>query len=929
MFFIAVRESASLAASLRRLTGAILAMVNRLAELHCIAREIKATTARAYDSLHYPVTYDSLYYPVTYDSLYYPVTYDSLHYPVTYDSLHYPVTYDSLHYPVTYDSLHYPVTYDSLHYPVTYDSLHYPVTYDSLYYPVTYDSLHYPVTYDSLHYPVTYDSLHYPVTYDSLHYPVTYDSLHYPVTYDSLHYQEPKLPGCTSRLDNDLGRSQHRTCLLRELAEPCNFVSWNDTGVSLRMPVNAGKLLKRTIMSKGPVRPRVTPVEDCEIIWNEPLATLVELQQWIEYADHHLTELPVSKLCQEKPPVAALNLDYNHLIDLPSELGHIVSLVSISINCQTSAPRASISKRSHLERLPEDVGRLPKLRMLLLCQNAIVYLPESLAQRSTLSVLDLRLNNLHSFPEPVCRIRSLKQLFLSGNEIGEIPEEVGELVKLEVFRIANNRLFRLPDSIGHLKRLRTLSLRCNQLQRLPKAITGLSQLSNPHMDTEGQGLDGLLLADNPWEYPPAAVVTRGPQHVFDYLRTHDDPVTTKAITVNVAKRGLVELGQMPPGDPADIVTIDARENKLTEIPPEATFLPNLKTLILDRNAITSLPANTLMKMRSLTALSLQDQDETRDDIGYLNVLSIPNEIMVCDNLTELYFGRNHITNLPPSMEHLTRLRVLDLQVNNLREFPANLCKRLVALEFLGLSSNSLEEIPSEISCMTKLKVLRLSKNQLKELPETICSLSNLHTLSVRHNQLLYLPLDLHKLQRLSGHEEFCHIHMRFTAELKVGPNPDLKYPEKNICDDGTAAIFDYLRLLERNPQMKETVMSEIRTLTGSKRTSTNTRLTDRYLLTLAEKLGNSWQKLAIFLEYTVADVDAFVAKYPTDIQLQSHRMLVMWRDRSQQDEAVQVNQLAHALTLVGRQDLAECVPPRADTRQSKLIVGHNNNTAYA
>ena len=82
-------------------------------------------------------------------------------------------------------------------------------------------------------------------------------------------------------------------------------------------------------------------------------------------------------------------------------------------------------------------------------------------------------------------------------------------------------------------------------------------------------------------------------------------MTTKAITVNVAKRGLVELGQMPPGDPADIVTIDARENRLTEIPPEATFLPNLKTLILDRNAITSLPANTLMKMRSLTALSLQ------------------------------------------------------------------------------------------------------------------------------------------------------------------------------------------------------------------------------------------------------------------------------------------------------------------------------------
>ena len=273
-------------------------------------------------------------------------------------------------------------------------------------------------------------------------------------------------------------------------------------------------------MSRRPVEHIDPKVKDDERKWNEPLASLIKDQKWFNLFGCNLTELPVTRLLQERPPVAALNLDCNHLLDLPSELGYIVSLISISINSQTAAPRASISKRSHLERLPEDVGRLPKLRMLLLCQNAIVYLPESLAQRSTLSVLDLRLNNLHSFPEPVCRIRSLKQLFLSGNEIGEIPEEVGELVKLEVFRIANNLLFRLPDSIGHLKRLRTLSLRYNQLQILPKAIAGLSQLGNPRTDAEGQALDGLLLADNPWEYPPAAVVARGTQHVFDYLRTH-------------------------------------------------------------------------------------------------------------------------------------------------------------------------------------------------------------------------------------------------------------------------------------------------------------------------------------------------------------------------------------------------------------------------
>ncbi|KAI0225570.1 hypothetical protein LSAT2_023678 [Lamellibrachia satsuma] len=286
---------------------------------------------------------------------------------------------------------------------------------------------------------------------------------------------------------------------------------------------------------------------------------------------------------------------------------------------------------------------------------------------------------------------------------------------------------------------------------------------------------------------------------------------------------MTTIGRLPQGDPANIVSIDARDNMLTEIPEEATSLPNLKILILDKNAITHLHVNRLVKMRSLTALSLQSQDENPvEKLGYSTLLGIPNEIQECRNMTELYFGHNGISGLPKGMENLTGLRILDLPANNLREFPANLCRRLVALEFLGLSRNSLREIPSEIGCMTKLKVLRLSKNRLRELPEAICSLSNLHTLSVRENKLVYLPLDLHKLQRLNGHEEFRHMHMRFTAELKVGYNPDLKYPQERICHEGTVAIFDYLSRLERNPQKKQTVMRDIQQLMDTRRTNTKT-----------------------------------------------------------------------------------------------------------
>ncbi|KAK2191970.1 hypothetical protein NP493_41g00023 [Ridgeia piscesae] len=415
-------------------------------------------------------------------------------------------------------------------------------------------------------------------------------------------------------------------------------------------------------MKRGRYGSAGLPVEDCEIKWNEPLAKLVALQDWLDMSGRHLAEIPIESMRSENPQVSALNLDFNHLIDFPIELGQMASLVSISLNSQTAIPRASISRRPHLKKIPEIVGRLSELRMLLLRQNNVDRLPESLARTNALCVLDLRLNNLQNFPEHVCSIRSLKQLFLSGNEICEIPEAVGDLSHLEVLRIANNRLFRLPDSIGNLRRLHTLSLRKNQLHKLPRVVSGLSRLGAPRTDPDGQALDGLFLADNPWIYPPAEVVERGTQNVLEYLRNHEDPSTATTVTVNMAKHGLTELSPLP-GNPEEIITIDARDNKLREIP---TSLLNLQTLILDRNAITTMSASTLLKMGSLKVLSLQDQDETRDLLGYVQTLSVPTEIMMCGNLTELHLGRNHIISLPPSMEHLTQLRVLDLQVNSHR-----------------------------------------------------------------------------------------------------------------------------------------------------------------------------------------------------------------------------------------------------------------------
>jgi len=51
----------------------------------------------------------------------------------------------------------------------------------------------------------------------------------------------------------------------------------------------------------------------------------------------------------------------------------------------------------------------------------------------------------------------------------------------------------------------------------------------------------------------------------------------------------------------------------------------------------------------------------------------------------------------------------------------------------------------------------------------------------------------------------------------------MSYPNKSICDQGTAAIFDYLSRLDHDPQKKEEVKRHIRHLMDDRKSSTKSR----------------------------------------------------------------------------------------------------------
>jgi leucine-rich repeat protein SHOC2 len=107
---------------------------------------------------------------------------------------------------------------------------------------------------------------------------------------------------------------------------------------------------------------------------------------------------------------------------------------------------------------------------------------------------------------------------------------------------------------------------------------------------------------------------------------------------------------------------------------------------------------------------------------------------------------NKITSIPKCFEHLTELRVLDLESNALKSFPGFACT--AKIECLNFSGNKLRQLPEEIGLLASLVELNVRQNAIVKLPFALKYCTRLHTLLVSHNQLKALHPHTGSLQNL-------------------------------------------------------------------------------------------------------------------------------------------------------------------------------------
>jgi len=185
-----------------------------------------------------------------------------------------------------------------------------------------------------------------------------------------------------------------------------------------------------------------------------------------------------------------LKLDGTAIKELPLSIGHLSGLTLLdlqicksltSLPCNISLDSLEIlflSGCSKLEKVPETVGNMKRLKELKLDGTAIKELPLSIGHLSGLTILNLEgCKSLTSLP---CNISldSFEILVLSGCwKLEKVPEIMGNMKRLKELELNGTAIKELPLSIGRLSGLTRLNLaNCKSLLTLPSVVCNLTSL---------------------------------------------------------------------------------------------------------------------------------------------------------------------------------------------------------------------------------------------------------------------------------------------------------------------------------------------------------------------------------------------------------------------------------------------------------------------
>jgi hypothetical protein len=127
--------------------------------------------------------------------------------------------------------------------------------------------------------------------------------------------------------------------------------------------------------------------------------------------------------------------------------------------------------------------------------------------------------------------------------------------------------------------------------------------------------------------------------------------------------------------------------------------------------------------------------------------AIPSCVLNATLLTCLKLEGCSLFYIPPQIQQLKNLELLDLSKNRLIELPAAFAT-LINLKTLDISHNFFESLPESVTACCELTSLEISNNNISYLPKSIGRLVKLENFNANYNPISELPSSIYLLTDL-------------------------------------------------------------------------------------------------------------------------------------------------------------------------------------
>ncbi|XP_052898568.1 uncharacterized protein LOC128305242 [Anopheles moucheti] len=355
---------------------------------------------------------------------------------------------------------------------------------------------------------------------------------------------------------------------------------------------------------------------------------------------------------------------------------------------------------NQLHNLPSDIfNDLSSLVELDLHGNRLGELPLHLFRPlGKLRVLNLANNTIHDLPRnSFAGLGNLTELHLAHNRLYVVPFQVfKELRSLEVLDLSSNMLVSFLDNFFLLnKQLRVLRLNGNIIEKISKnALYGLRRLQS--LDLSGNKL---------------VFIDRNAFDTLDelrYLNVNQNQIYILPSTVFSALRSLRSLDLSNNLMRSLPNSIFANQRGLVRLHLDATNLESLSNWVSRNN-------HTVNKeiLRNLRYLSIRNNTRLKE-IEACVFRNVP-------NLETLLLSNNRLTSLPKEIGELRRLRYLDVGSNDIMYIPEQI-RTLHELQYANFLDNDygcdchmywilswIDELQAENNTQKIYDLLRLSE----------------------------------------------------------------------------------------------------------------------------------------------------------------------------------------------------------------------------